>query len=290
MKKTIIIAITFLLIACTTLSLAGCIFDKSTRSTFCDPKGKEWHNFEHFPSIGAPCSEVYEGGYSIKIDDNGNVEFKLITGEVLKGTLTILSVKKKTGTRSYISIQFENGKTVSGDCIQNKSGRFLDFIYENRIYQFSDKIRCTKEEMDVYRGQLVEFLIGVYKTGVFPTQEEIANNELYRKFTGYSQVDPHHGGPIRYKTAERAKVLNVFMLNDIASVYVDINGEVVECTTDGGLPKCYEIKNGTIQRIEVESKYDVKKGECLISREKKYSYENDKTTYEINDIIYVESN
>lgn len=293
MKKTIAIVLTVMFIICATLSLVGC----TSNSLLCDPRGKEWYNYATYPSIYDPFVEIYDGSYSIKIDKNGNVEFKLLTGEVWKGVLTVSFDGVSAIWKAKISIEFENGDKARGWCERDIYGRYLYFYtydeYSHGIkYEFSDKVQCTKEEMGVYRSQFVEFLINVYETGVFPTKEEIANNELYRKFTDYSQIDPHHGGPSRYAIVERAIIQDILTQNDRTSIVVNMNGETVDCKVDYDVTvQCYEIKGGTIREIEVEDVSDIKKEECLISINKSYScdaYGNEEITYHITDIFYVE--
>lgn len=282
MKKTIAIVLTVMFIICATLSLVGCTFN----SLFCDPSGKEWHNYVAYPSIYNPCREIYDGSYSIEIDKKGNVEFKLLTGEVLKGVLTT-SFNIKNKQRPTIFIEFENGSKAEGWCTQDSEGRKLYFWYNGKVYNFSDKVQCTKEEMDAYRSQFVEFLINVYETGVFPTREEIESNKLYKRFTGYARQDAGHSGNVGYAIAERAKIQYVSIRNDIRSVVVNINGVIVDCIVDYNAPvKCYEIKNGTIQEIEMDNILDIKKGECLILRGGISN--GDEITYHITDIFYVE--
>ncbi len=47
----------------------------------------DWYNCSKLPNMEDPYAEVYDGCYSIEIDENNNVTFKSINQEQLNGIL-----------------------------------------------------------------------------------------------------------------------------------------------------------------------------------------------------------
>ena len=149
MKKFLSVCFAILLTICMSISFVGC------SSFYCNPRGKDWYNYISLPNIANPFNEIYDGSYSIQIDKEGNVVFKTLDGEELKGTLsTSLNLEN---TLTDVSIQFENGKTVTGHCQKGKEWRMLTINYDYMIYRFSGTRQMSKEEFETYRSQFIEF-------------------------------------------------------------------------------------------------------------------------------------
>ncbi len=270
-----------MLTLCMSVSFSSCI------SFYCDPKGKDWYNSISLPNISNPFNEIYDGSYSIRIDEDGGVVFKPLDGEEIKGTLT--TSLNPRNTRTNVSIEFENGKTAWGYCYTRDKGRYLTIIFGNKSYVFTDKRQLSKEEFEVYRSQFIAFLSNVYETGVFPTQEEIENNSLYKQFTNYYQIDPGHGGPIHYETLERVTIEKIESVENygdiIKEITVNINGESVVCQLD--LMVAARIRNGELQAL---SESDITEGDCLMGRYRYWHGLEEREEYRILEIFYLENN
>ena len=253
MKKILSIIFSVIFTLCLALSFAGCNI-----SFYCDPKGKEWYNAAAFPSISDPFQEIYDGSYSIQIDKSGNVILKTLEGETVNGTL---STPWEMGSLRT-SIQFEDGKTVSAICKQDKDGRYLRFSYKNQYYSFYGERRVSQEEMLAYRGQLIQFLTNVYQTGVFPTTEEIKNNILYERFTNAYQIDPCCGGPYVYKKVEQATIEKIEAVEDSQAKKLTIKAteRSIVCVVDKDISVTM-IRDGAFEKLAFE---DIKEGKCLV--------------------------
>ena len=255
-KKVLTIAALFLFISCSCLSFTGC-------ATFCNPRGLDWYNWCSLPSIYEPFNEVYDGSYSIKIDKSGNVLFKPLNGEEIKGKLYTEIVSMKTS----LTIEFENGETSTGYCYNQDGDRTMYIYYGGKSYYFSGVRQYTKEEFDEYRRQFIEFLYEVYQTNKFPTQQEIERNESYRKFTNYHQIDPCCGGPIVYETVERATINNVEIREIRSQIFevelsVSLEDKSFVCVT--APITVINIENGEIKELSFQ---DITEGECLVTHE-----------------------
>lgn len=250
-EKLLTIGLAVLLMLCMSISLVGCSV------TYYDPRGKEWYNCASLPSIEEPFNAIYDGCYSIQTDKDGNVLFKPLNGEEINGKLTISSNDEYSNSTS-ISIAFENGKTARGTCYKNH----LSIYYDNRGYGFRDERQLSKEEFETCRSQFIELLINVYETGNFPTQQEIENNDLYKKFTNYSQIDPCCGGPIVYDTVEKATIEAIEIMEYGKRIFLDTGGERIYGYMMEEDIVVASIKNGEIKELALS---DVKEGECLIS-------------------------
>lgn len=255
-KKVLAIAASFLFISCFCLSFTGCV-------SYCDPRGKDWYNMCSLPSIDAPFNEIYDGCYYIKIDKDGNVLFKPLSGEEIKGKLYI----ERANTKARLTVEFENGETSTGLCRKQDGERTMYIHYGLNTYYFSGVRQYTKEEFDEYRRQFIEFLSEVYQTNKFPTQQEIERNESYRKFTNYHQVDPCCGGPIVYETVERATINNVEIREIRSQIFevelsVSLEDKSFVCVTDS--ITVVNIENGEIKELSIQ---DITEGECLVTHE-----------------------
>ncbi len=280
MKKVFSLCFAILLTICMSISFVGCI------SFYCNPRGKDWYNHISLPSITNPFDGTYDGSYSIQIDKEGNVVFKTLDGEELKGTLSTSLNDVNPWTEVFI--QFENGRAASGKCYRKNGGRTLQIHYDHKVYNFSDTRQMSKEEFETYRSQFIEFLTNVCETGNFPTQEEIANNDLYQQFTNYYQIDPCCGGPIEYETLEKATIEKIEKIEEWSEdllLTIRINGESDDYVAyEGDSLVIVSIdKNGEFKEIAFS---DIKEGECLVSRDSYYS--NGETGYYIDRIFYIE--
>lgn len=277
MKKFLSTLLAVFLTLCLALSFAGCT------SFYCNPKGKAWYNWIAFPSIANPYNEIYDGSYSIEIDKKGNVVFKTLDGEELKGTLSTSPSKYRL--EMDVDIVFENGKTAHGYCEQDKYGRTLRIYYGGNSYVFGEKQQLSKEEMLAYRGEFIQFLTNVYQTGVFPTEEEIKNNQAYQKYTGYIQIDSCCGGPFVYDTLEKANIEKIEPIeNNInsAELTLEINGTSVVCPV-WNETNVTLIKDGAFEKGAFS---DIRTGECLILPNRYYS--SGEEIHSISSIFYFE--
>ena len=259
-KKVFSVVFVFLFISCFCLSFTGCV-------SYCDPRGKDWYNRCLLPSIYQPFNEVYDGSYSIKIDKSGNVLFKPLNGEEIKGKLYTELVSMKTS----LTIEFENGETSTGYCYNQDGDRTMYIYYGGKSYDFSGVRQYTKEEFDEYRRQFIEFLSEVYQTNKFPTQQEIERNESYRKFTNYHQVDPCCGGPIVYETVERATINNVEIRKirpQIFELELSVSLEDKSFVSVTAPITVINIENGEIKELSFQ---DITEGECLVTHEVRWN-------------------
>ena len=263
MKRVVSLALAALLAFSVIISLSGC------SKYYCDPSGKEWHNNVSLPSIPHPFNEIYDGSYSIKIDEQGNVLFKSLDGEEIKGSITVTPNAGRSSSRkllnlinkyssSDIVIRFENGVTSTGSCYQSSDGRSLSFKYGDRYYGFTDKQRLSKEEFLAYRAEFVEFLQSVYDSGVFPTREEIEANDLYCEYTYLYQIDPCCGGPIVYTAAQKATVEKVDLGNN--EITVKIGEESHSCLINENII-IVNVNGDNLERLSAEN---LVKGDCLV--------------------------
>ena len=277
MKKLLSLIFSVFFTICMALSCTAC-----NMSFYCDPKGKTWYNSIVFPNIENPFQELYDGSYSIEIDKKGNVTFKTLDGEELKGTMSTSPAKHTLGTD--VNIQFKNGKTAHGYCEQDKYGRTLRIYYEDKSYVFGEKQQLSKEEMLAYRGEFIQFLTNVYQTGVFPTEEEIKNNQAYQKYTGYIQIDPCCGGPFVYDTLEKATIEKIEPIkNNINSAELTLTiKETVVCPVWEDV--CVTvIKDGAFEKGSFS---DIRTGDCLVMPNRYYSSGDE--IHSISSIFYFE--
>ena len=271
LQKILTVGLALLFTFCLRISLSGC------SSPYCDPKGKDWYNSISLPNISNPFNEIYDGSYSIKIDKDGNVLFKPLDGEEIKGKLSS-STNNEVNSWTEISIEFENGKTAEGRCDKTDTKRHLVIFYESNGYAFTDTRKMSKEEFETYRSLLIQFLTNAYETGAFPSQEEIESNKLYKEFTNYFQIDPCCGGPIVYDTVKKVIIENLETTQYGKKFSLNVNGERTYCEMEEDIVVA-SIKNGTIKELTLN---DVKEGECLIVQENRQNYS-------IKGIFYIEN-
>lgn len=261
LKKCLSFGLMILLTICMGMGFVGCFSDGADTDDLAalllgyDPKGKVWYNGSELPSIDEPFRAVYDGCYSVQIDEDGNVLFRPLNGETIVGKLST----ETQNFRTKVSILFENGKLATGSC----SKQNFSFLYERKNYRFYDSIQTTKEEFDEYLSQFIAFLTNVYETGNYPTAEEIAADRLYRAFTNYHQTDPCCGGPIVYEIVERATIESIEKVDYGTKMTVTLNGERVDCVLSDDCDIA-RVANGAIEELSVD---DITPGECLINIE-----------------------
>ena len=273
-KKLLTIGLAVLLMLCMSVSLSGC------SKFYCDPKGKEWYNTISLPSISNPFNEIYDGCYSIQIDRDGNVLFKPLNGEQIKGKITTRFNDKHFWTD--VTIQFENGGLASGKCYKDKTSRVL-IINSDRQYTFTDKKRLSKEEFENNRNQFINFLTNVYQTGIYPTQQEIAVNSLYQQFTNYYQIDPCCGGPFVYDVVEKANIINIETTENGKEITLAIQEENIVCQMETENFIVANIDNGKITAL-VES--DITLVDCLVQKSSYWNGLYGTNEYRIERIFY----
>lgn len=270
------------------LMVYSCVSFSACASFYCNPKGKDWYNSVSLPSILNPFDEIYDGCYSIQIDKDGKVVFNTLDGEEIKGFLT---TSLNDGVmRTKVNIAFENGETAFGRCYTKDGGRYLTISYANKSYTFTNERQLSKEEFEAYRRQFIAFLSSVYETGSFPTQNEIENNSLYKKFTNYYQIDPAHGGPIRYEVLEKATIEKVEFFeeynNTIKEITLTINGETVVCELASDCDVVGIINREMQEMLE----NDISEGDCLVGRRAYWNGREEVIVYEISKIFYFKNN
>lgn len=226
-----------------------------------NPCGKEWYNNTARPSIAYPFREQYDGSYSITIDRDGNV-LVIIDGEEIKGKVSIEKENRILNSTTTLTFEFENGKTAEGYCHWDNDGRSMGIKYESQWYHFSNKSGMTKAEADEYRAGLISFMRGIYDGEDFPTKDEILDSSILKEYTHFSQIDPGHGGPIRYYVLEKATVESIDL--DGHTVTLNINGETEQCKFDDNHFYVACIGDGDFSKLTVD---DSLVGECLVVRE-----------------------
>ena len=273
-KKLLTIGLAVLFVLGVGASFSGC-------STFyCNPKGKDWYNAISLPSITNPFNEIYDGCYSIQIDKEGNVLFKPLNGEEIKGKITTRLNDKHFWTD--VTIQFENGGWLSGKCYKNNSGRVL-IINSDRQYTFTDKKQLSKEEFENNRKQFIDFLTNVYQTGIFPTQQEIETNSLYQQFTNYYQIDPCCGGPIVYDTLEKATIEKIETTENGKEITLTVGEESIVCQME---TENFIVANIGNDKITALSESDITLGDCLAQKINYWHGLYGTNEYRINRIFY----
>lgn len=223
---------------------------------YCNPREKEWYNNISLPRISYPYNETYDGSYTIKIDGDGNVLFKPLNGEEIKGTMTV--TPNDTYSSAKIFIEFENGETSDGRCHIYQNRRYLSFEYESKYYSFTDERKFSRKEVEEYRAGLIAFLYEVFETGEYPTQQEIKANSVYRAYTGYYQIDPGCGGPIVYDVCKKATVENVDYENSLITIKID--GETKKLLFNDKIMVAY-VNDGQFNELSAS---DLAPGECLV--------------------------
>lgn len=252
MKRFIVSVLSFCLIACLIIGLLLIWFKDHN----CNPCGKDWRNDTSGPTLIHPFNENYDGACSIKIDRDGNVLFKPIDSEQIKGKLTTYSERFGSGTD--IVIEFEDGTTSRGGCYWYCGARRLHFEYKSEYYWFSNKSGESKEEIEEQRSELIAFMRSIYDGGAFPTKDEIKENNAYKTFTLYKPGDSAHGGPSSYFIAQKVTIDKLDLEN--MTVTMNRDGEMVQEAIDDSFAVIC-VSNGEFKEITADESIS---GDCLV--------------------------
>lgn len=236
------------------LCLVGCDTINNSKKPSIEMLYSDWYNCAKLPSMEDPFAEVYDGWYTIKIDENNNVSFKSINQEQLKGTL---EYEEKEYTID-IKITFENNEIANGNLSISNDSPYLHFFYKGVNHCFSKTKVVSKEEFEQYRNDFNKFLRETFIENNYPTIEEVETDELYRQYTNFHQIDPCCNGPKIY-----VGVNKVSIITDLEK------GEIVATYNDGTIDNIniYDIENivlvkldGTFERLE-----QVQEGQCFLT-------------------------
>ncbi len=234
--------------------LLGCDVNNNTKKPSIEMLYSDWYNCSKLPNMEQPFSEIYDGCYSIEIDENNSVIFKAINQEHLNGTLEY-EVKEYT---IDIEITFINNEIANGSLRINNDSPYLYFYYKGVYYSFTKYQGLSKEEFKVYRNEFNSFLRDAFLNNTYPSIEEIEYNELYREYTNFVQIDPCCNGPKRC-----VGVNKVSIVKDLEK------GEVIALHNNGTIENIYDIENivlvkldGTFEQLEI-----IQDGQCFITNE-----------------------
>ena len=236
------------------LCLVGCDIRDNTEKPSIDMLYSDWYNCAKLPSMEDPFAEVYDGCYSIEIDENNNVTFKSINQEQLNGTL---EYEEKEYTFD-IKITFENNEIAKGSLSISNDSPYLRFFYKGVNHCFSKSEALSKEEFELYRSEFYAFLRDSFNNNTYPSIEEVETNELYRQYTNFNQIDPCCNGPKIYVGANKVSVISDLEKGEITATYNDGTIDNINI---------YDIDNivlvkldGTFERLE-----QVLDGQCFLT-------------------------
>ena len=248
--KKILVSLFLLLFG---LCLVGCDNNKNKKPTV-SMLYSDWYNCAKLPSMEDPFAEVYDGCYTIKIDENNNVSFKSINQEQLKGTL---EYEEKEYTID-IKITFENNEIANGSVSISNDVPYLNFFYKGVNHCFSKTKVVSKEEFEQYRNDFNKFLREAFIENNYPTIEEVETDELYRQYTNFHQIDPCCNGPKIYVGVNKVSIITDLEKCEIAATYNDGTIDNINI---------YDIENivlvkldGTFERLE-----QVQDGQCFLT-------------------------
>ena len=236
------------------LCLVGCDISDNTEKPSIDMLYSDWYNCAKLPSMEDPFAEVYDGCYSIEIDENNNVTFKSINQEQLNGTL---EYEEKEYTFD-IKITFENNEIAKGSLSISNDSPYLHFFYKGVNHCFTKYRVISKEEFELYRIEFNSFLRDSFNNNTYPSLEEVETNELYRQYTNFHQIDPCCNGPKIYVGVNKVSIITDFEKGEISATY-----------NDGAIKNIniYDIENivlvkldGTFERLE-----QVQEGQCFLT-------------------------
>lgn len=236
------------------LCLVGCDISDNIEKPSIDMLYSDWYNCAKLPSMENPFAEVYDGCYTIKIDENNNVTFKSINQEQLNGTL---EYEEKEYTFD-IKITFENNEIAKGSLSISNDSPYLRFFYKGVNHCFSKSEALSKEEFELYRSEFNAFLRDSFNNNTYPSIEEVETNELYRQYTNFHQIDPCCNGPKIYVGANKVSVISDLEKGEITATYNDGTIDNINI---------YDIDNivlvkldGTFERLE-----QVQDGQCFLT-------------------------
>ena len=236
------------------LCLVGCDISDNTEKPSIDMLYSDWYNCAKLPSMEDPFAEVYDGCYSIEIDENNNVTFKSINQEQLNGTL---EYEEKEYTFD-IKITFENNEIANGSLSISNDSPYLRFFYKGVNHCFSKSEALSKEEFELYRSEFNAFLRDSFNNNNYPSIEEVETNVLYRQYTNFNQIDPCCNGPKIYVGANKVSVISDLDKGEFTATYNDGTIDNINI---------YDIENivfvkldGTFERLE-----QVQDGQCFLT-------------------------
>lgn len=199
------------------LCLVGCDISDNTEKPSIDMLYSDWYNCCKLPNIEDIFAEVYDGCYSIEIDENNDVIFKSINQEQLNG---ILEYEEKEYTFD-IKITFENNEIANGSLSIINDSPYLHFFYKGVNHCFTKSKVISKEEFELYRSEFNAFLRESFINDNYPSIEEVENDELYRRYTNFYQIDPCCNGPKIYVGANKVSVISDLEKGEITATYND---------------------------------------------------------------------
>lgn len=235
--------------------LVGCDTNNNVKKPTIDMLYSDWYNCAKLPSMEDPFAELYDGCYTIKIDESNDVSFKSINQEQLNG---ILEYEEKEYTIG-IKITFENNEKVNGNLRIINDSPYLQFFYEGINYCFTKSNVISKEDFELYRNDFNKFLRDSFINNNYPSIEEVENNSLYREYTNFVHIDPCCNGPKRYISVSK-----------VAIASNSEKGEIVATYTDGKIKNInvYDIENivlvkldGTFERLK-----EIREGQCFLTK------------------------
>mgnify|MGYP003291073075 FL=1 len=236
------------------LCLTGCDISDNTEKPSIDMLYSDWYNCAKLPSMEDPFAEVYDGCYSIEIDENNNVTFKSIHQEQLNGTL---EYEEKEYTFD-IKITFENNEIANGSLSISNDSPYLRFFYKGVNHCFSKSEALSKEEFELYRSEFNAFLRDSFNNNTYPSIEEVETNELYRQYTNFNQIDPCCNGPKIYVGANKVSVISDLEKGEITATYNDGTIDNINI---------YDIENIVFVKLDrtFERLEQVQEGQCFLT-------------------------
>jgi hypothetical protein len=183
------------------------------------------------------------------------VELETLGGETLIGSFIYLQNEKNYRVTNA-SILFENGETARLRCSTSGQKRSMSIYYDAETYSFTNQRQETKEELDAYRRQFIDFIVGVYETGDFPSREEILASPIYTKYTNCYKYSSD-AEVYRWDTLKKATVKSVYE----DRIALNVNGQAMTFEEDQNTFVAL-IKNGALQRLKIG---EVRLGKCLIA-------------------------
>lgn len=244
MKKILVSILLFVFGLC----LVGCDNYKNKKPTV-SMLYSDWFNCAELPSIQDPFSEVYDGCYTIKIDENNKVSFKSRTQEQLNG---VLEYEEKEYTID-IKITFENNEISNGSVSIRNTEPYLNFFYKGVNHCFSKTKVVSKEEFEQYRINFNKFLSDSFINDNYPHIEEVEQDTLYREYTNFVHIDPCCNGPKHYTSVNKVVIKSIPEKDEFTATYSDgtienINiydvGNIVLVKLDGTFEKIEKLQNG----------------------------------------------
>ena len=235
------------------LCLVGCDNNKNKKPTV-SMLYSDWYNCAKLPSMENPFAEVYDGCYTIKIDENNNVSFKSINQEQLKGTL---EYEEKEYTID-IKITFENDEIANGSVSISSAVPYLNFFYKGVNHCFSKTKVVSKEEFEQYRNDFNKFLREAFIKNNYPTIEEVEQDTLYREYTNFVHIDPCCNGPKHYTSVDKVVIKSIPEKDEFTATYSDGTIENINI---------YDVENivlvkldGTFEKLE-----NIQNGQCFLT-------------------------